>query len=80
MLHIRVPSDVVSEQVFAQYGRPYTLPIPAGVQPSAVTTAPNVSYPDVGSGGLIALAGVPANFSLRFSGERVLLASHSLSH
>ncbi len=57
--------------MFAPYGPPYTLPIPADAQPSAVTTAPDVNYPDTSSGGLMALAGVPANFSLRFSGERL---------
>jgi len=59
--------------VFAPYGRPYTLPIPAGAQPSAVTTAPDVNYvnyPASSDRDLIALAGVSENFSLRFSGER----------
>ena len=56
--------------MFAPYKPPYTLPIPAGKQPSSVTTAPSVNYPDASSGGLIDLAGVAANFSLRFSGEQ----------
>ena len=56
-------------QVFRPYGSPYTLPIPTALQPTAVTTAPNISYPDVASGGLMALANATTNFGLRFSGE-----------
>ena len=59
--------------MFAPYGPPYTLPIPAGAQPSALTTAPDVNYvnyPASSDRDLIALAGVSENFSLRFSGER----------
>ena len=57
-------------QVYNPYGRPYTLPIPTTLQPSAVKTAPNVSYPDASTGGgLMALANASTNFGLRFSGE-----------
>lgn len=56
-------------QVYVPYGSPYTLPVPTTLQPSAVTAAPNVSYPDA-AGGLMALSGASTNFALRFSGER----------
>ena len=49
------------------YGSPYTLPIPATQEATAVTTAPNVSYPDTASTGLVALAN--PTFALRFSGR-----------
>ena len=56
-------------QVFKPYGSPYTLPIPTALHPIAVTTAPSINYPDVASGGLMALANASTNFGLRFSGE-----------
>ena len=55
-------------QVYNPYNTPYTLPIPATATPSAVTTVPNISYPDVLSGGLMTLAGATTNFALRFTG------------
>jgi len=56
--------------VYNPYGSPYTLPIPTTRQPSAVRTAPNISYPDAGNGGgLMALANASTNFGLRFTGE-----------
>jgi len=60
-------------QVYSPYGRPYTLPIPTTLKPSAVRTAPNVSYPDAISGGLFALANASTDFGLRFSGENPLI-------
>jgi len=54
--------------VFIPYNSPYTLPFPASLQPSAVTTAPNVSYPQSNSSGVMALAHATTNFGLRFSG------------
>ena len=58
-------------QVYVPYNVPYTLPIPATAHPSAVTTAPNVSYPPATCGvdGLMTLANTVANFGLRFTGE-----------
>lgn len=57
------------KQVFKPYGSPYALPIPASARPSSVTTAPNVSYAASNSSGVMALAGVTADFGLRLSGE-----------
>ena len=45
------------------------LPIPASAPPSSVTTAPNVSYADSNSSGVMVLAKATTNFALRFSGE-----------
>ena len=56
-------------QVYSPYESPYTLPFPASAQPSAVATAPNVSYPDSNSSGVMALAHATTNFGLRFSGD-----------
>ena len=55
-------------QTFVPYSRPYALPLPL-VAPTAVTSAPDVNYPDVSGGGLMALANATSNFALRFSGE-----------
>ena len=60
-------------QVFAPYGSPYTLPFPVSARPSAVTTAPNVSYPQVGTGGVMALADQTTFFGLRFTGACLTL-------
>jgi len=57
-----------SAQVFNPYGRPYALPVPMTVQPSAVTVAPDLNFPEVSDGGLLALADAESNFALRFSG------------
>ena len=56
-------------QTFVPYSRPYALPLPL-VAPTAVTSAPDVNYPDVSGGGLMALANATNNFALRFVGER----------
>jgi len=60
----------LSAQVFNPYGRPYALPIPTIAQPSAVTAAPDLNFPEVSDGGLLALADAESNFALRFSGGR----------
>ena len=62
---------VASAQVFAPYGRPYTLPIPSNAKPRAVSTAPNVNYPQSSSGGVMSLADATTDFALRLSGEDV---------
>ena len=64
-------SDVplAEPQVFNPYNSPYALPFPASAQPSAVATAPNVSYPESNSSGVMALAHATTNFGLRFSGD-----------
>lgn len=59
----------LAAQVFNPYRSPYTLPIPAIAEPNAVTTAPNLDYPQANDGGLMALADAETNFALRFSGE-----------
>jgi len=58
--------------VFNPYDTPYTLPFPASAQPSAVATAPNVSYPESNSSGVMALAHATTDFGLRFSGANQL--------
>ena len=63
-------SSPCTAQVYNPYGRPYTLPIPADAKPSAVTTAPDLNYPQASDGGLLALAGAGSEFALRFSGEQ----------
>ena len=54
----------------APYGSPNKLPIPGNATPTASTTTPGVNFPDVSSGGLMALANATTNFALRFVGER----------
>jgi len=45
------------------------LPIPTTRVPTFTTTAPNISYPSMTSGGLMTLAGgAQANFAVRFTG------------
>ena len=69
----RLLTDVASHlhaQVYNPYNNPYTLPIPTSIQPSAVTTAPNLNYPQAASGGLMALANATEFFALRFLGEQ----------
>ena len=57
--------------MYNPYGSPYALPIPGSARPTALATAPNVSYPDVSSGGVFALANATANFALRLTGEHM---------
>jgi len=64
--------------VFKPYNSPYATPIPANATPTAVTAAPNVNYPDVSSGGVMALANATNNFALRFVGERLTLNRNSI--
>ena len=61
-------------QVFNPYNNPYPLPFPASAQPTAVTSAPGLNYPQASSGGVMALAGATEFFGLRFSGDRMLIA------
>ena len=59
-------------EVFPGYGNasaPPVLPIPGGLRPARVATAPNVSYASASSGGVFTLAGATTYFGLRFSGE-----------
>ena len=51
------------------------LPFPARAQPSAIATAPNVSYPQSNSSGVMALARATTDFGLRFSGADQLSGS-----
>ncbi len=62
------PERCHAVQVFNPYGSPYTLPFPSSAQPTAVTAAPNLTYPQSGSGGLMALADAATDFGLRFTG------------
>ena len=57
--------------MFKPYNSPYATPLPTNARPTAVTAAPNVNYPDVSSGGVMALANATSNFALRFVGERL---------
>ncbi len=52
------------------YGSPNKLPLLGNLRPTATTTTPDVNFPDVSSGGLMALANATTNFALRFVGER----------
>jgi len=52
------------------YGSPDKLPLLETLRPTASTTTPDLNYPDVSSGGLMALANATTNFALRFVGER----------
>ena len=65
-------------EVFPSYGSSSAtpaLPIPSSLQPARVSTAANLSYASVTTGGIFQLAGATTYFGLRFSGEA---AHHAL--
>jgi len=66
---VKIHTVTLFMQTFVPYGSPYTMPIPQDARPSAVTSASSVNYPDVSSGGVMALANATTDFALRFVGE-----------
>ena len=70
----RCPSQVqgLYVEAFPVYGNasvPPKLPIDPALQPTRVTTAPNLNYSSAATGGVFDLAGATSYFGLRFTGE-----------
>ena len=69
---LRVPTNLtmgVNLQAYVPYNTPYPLPISTSKQPKYVGQVSTISFPDVNTSALFALAGgAKTNFGLRFTG------------